>query len=153
MQMALSSIGKLMVVVAILAIACAATALPSLDMITLLLYTRVSLLLWATFRARYGRARDSAWWFGFAAFGWSHFAISLWSFHMPPPVVIGFPNYFDPRDMVGTIGTRIYYLLQTRSNRWTGLHVQEAARFWMTIGVGLIGGFVSKLVAGRAGSS
>lgn len=147
MRATVSSIGKMMMIVAIFSVACAATMRPSTEMLTLLLHVKVGVLLWATFRARYGDGWDSAWWFGFAACGWGAFAMGVPNNTMPLPDALGAPTYMNPADIAGTIGTWIYYLIRPRSHPWGGYNLAEAARFWMMMIVaGLIGGTVSQFV-------
>ncbi len=77
------SIAALMMMVVLGAIAFASLSNPTKIWLGLLMYLKTGLLLYAAFRARYGRGPSADWWFGFAVFGWGYLSLdvawrSLW---------------------------------------------------------------------------
>ncbi len=83
-------------------------------------YLAVTLLVIATYRARYGTGREADWWFGFALGGWSYYVLSgdmhsQWSFptHQPRSLIEGLPRWIVgliPREWWDRIVIR-YHLL------------------------------------------
>ncbi len=120
----------------------------------LLLYLKVTLLLFASFRAKYGRGPSAAWWFGFAAFGWGHVVINIHPMSetvIHPNLTLLWPvNYFNIFDLTGVLAIRWNYLIYgANAGAISPSGPAMAIREWMTIGVAVIGGYISLVIDSR----
>jgi hypothetical protein len=137
----------MMALVAVIAVTFAALNDPTDLRLSLLLYAKVGILLWATFCARYSRGRAATWWFGFAAFGWAQMMISTLN---PAVKTAGdvAPWYRQVTDIAGTIGGWLHYHASHGPYGYPG-RLAEVVRFWMNLGIAVIGGLLALALAPR----
>ena len=145
-----------LLLVAVIAVGLDSLVHPTRYRIRLLLWVEVSLLVFASFLARYASARTAAWWFGFACFGWAqlvHTASTSPCFPSAPgtPISDGFEDFFFPFNIAETITDIMISILGSGLIR-NHYSVLAVVRFWMLIGTGVIGGYVSLFVHGHQGS-
>ena len=131
---------------AFVALACAAISDPSYPMFMLLLYVEQGLLLLAVFRARYDRGKSAAWWFGFAALGWSHFAFSTYSRH---PLYWGL--LFKSKSSIVVMDIDLF-IAKHAAPFLSGRpeEMVEVVSYLMTLGAAVVGGYVSVAFFNRA---
>jgi hypothetical protein len=89
-------IAAAMGLIAIVALELAALRLATDAWVDVTRHLTIATLAIATYLARYRRGDESAWWFGFALFGWAYFALVLdtmarWSASFGPNSVVSLP--------------------------------------------------------------
>jgi hypothetical protein len=115
-----------------------------------LMYVKFSVIVAATFLARYGKNRD--WWFGFAALGASYTLLSvpgLWH----AVSYLGNGNEFDYFDLTGDAG-RLVASLKAQQQGGSGPNSDPRiyaaiVQFWGTMAMSFIGGYLSLAIASR----
>jgi len=143
----------LMVIVSAVALCLASLRDPMSVWASSLLYLKVALLVFAMFRARYGKGLTSAWWFGFAAFGFGHICLEITTQNKTVinSTSITWPaNYRSIRDITGTLSVLYIYLTRDNAAGISPAPFAQVIREWMTIVLGVIGGFVSLAIAARS---
>jgi hypothetical protein len=118
-------------------------------------YASVTMLVIATYRARYQQGREADWWFGFAPGGWSYYVFSgdmiwqwAWSTHMPNSLVQSLPHWIVsliPRYWMDHIILSYSFLAvsETRS------YVTRIVQALLVMFAALVGGLVCLLLAWR----
>lgn len=144
----------LMVIVSAVALCLASLRDPNSVFLSSFLYFKVALLVFAMFRARYGKGLTSAWWFGFAAFGFGHISLEIVSHHetvINSTSTITWPaNYRSILDITGTLSVLYIYLTRDNAAVISPAPFARVIREWTTIVLGVIGGFVSLAIAARS---
>jgi hypothetical protein len=139
-------IATLMVLVAFTAASLAPLQNPTATWRGLLMYLKVGPLLYATFRARYGRGRAADWWFGFAAFGWACLGLNASQVWYLPPGSFARPrpDYFELFDVSGTNGVWLSRRWPAQPNpNWFVGYLSDVAGLWLLLATATLGGFLS----------
>jgi hypothetical protein len=118
-------------------------------------YVCVTLLVIATYRARYRKGREADWWFGFALGGWSYYLFSgdmiwqwSWATHMPDSLVQSLLHWIVsliPRPWMDRIVLTYSFLAvpETRS------YVTRIVQALLVMFAALVGGLVCLLLSWR----
>ncbi len=146
------SIAGLMVVVAVVGAGLAPLASLSDAWLVALMYVEFGVVVAATFLARFGSAKGSGWWFGFATFGWGRLLISvpgLWYAVNKPVAVQG----VDVADLTGSFGEYVAILMaESIPAGQLTRHITmviAVVGFWFTMISAVAGGFLGRALDRR----
>src|SRR5262249_54930742 len=118
-------------------------------------YVSVTLLVIATYRARYRQGREADWWFGFALGGWSYYLFSgdmiwqwAWPTHMPDSFIQSLPHWIVsliPRNWMDKtiLANSFLPVAEVRS------YVTRIVQAFLVLFGSLVGGLVSLLLSWR----
>ncbi len=122
-------------------------------------YVSVSMLVIATYRARYRKGREGDWWFGFALGGWSYYLFSgdmidqwSWAARLPDSIVQSLPHWIVsliPRYWMDCIISSYSFLPvhETRS------YVTRIVQALLVLFAAFVGGLICLVLSSRRTTS
>jgi hypothetical protein len=118
-------------------------------------YASVTMLVVATYRARFGKGREADWWFGVALGGWSYYLLTgdmiwqwAWPTHMPNSLVQSLPHRIVsliPRSWMDRIILTYSFLAVPE----TQTYVTRIVQALLVLFAAIVGGLVCLLLSWR----
>ncbi len=143
-----NSVAGWLIATALVALGLAPLANLTDGVVIALIYAKFTMLVVATFLARFGRGPSAAWWFGFATLGWASMLFlspDLWNWNGLGDVEVAPRIYLDD-----VIYNRVVEAMQLPDTGNNVEMVELVVSTWITILASTSGGFVALLLDRRA---